>query len=113
MIPQGMNPRQMKKMMKKMGIKTEEIEAEQVIIKCVDKDIVIDAPSVVKTVIQGQEMFQVQGKTSVVEGAETVDISQDDVDMVVQQTGVKEEAAIKALEDAGGDIAEAILDLKG
>ena len=113
MIPGGVDPRQMKKMMKRMGIKTEEIDAEQVIIRCVDRDIVIDEPSVVKTVIQGQEMYQIQGKATVSETEAAADISQEDVELVMQQAGVKEDAAVKALEKAKGDIAEAILDLKG
>ncbi|MBD3387829.1 MAG: nascent polypeptide-associated complex protein [Candidatus Altiarchaeales archaeon] len=112
MLPGGMNPKQMKKMMKKMGIKTDEIDAEQVIIKCVDRDIIIDNPSVVKTVIQGQEMFQVQGDVREAAAEEDVEISQEDVDMVKSQTGASDEKAIAALEKSGGDLAQAILDLQ-
>jgi nascent polypeptide-associated complex subunit alpha len=112
MIPGGLNPRQMKKVMKRMGIKTEEIGAEQVIIRCVDREIVIDEPSVVKTVIQGQEMYQVQGKVRESASEAAADISQEDVELVMAHTGVKEDKAIAALEKAKGDIAQAILDLK-
>ncbi|MFH1055442.1 MAG: nascent polypeptide-associated complex protein [Candidatus Altiarchaeota archaeon] len=112
MMPGGMNPKQMKKIMKRMGIKSDEIAAEQVIIRCVDREIIIDEPSVVRTLIQGQEMFQIQGNVRESEAESAADISQDDVDMVRAQTGVKEDAAIKALEKAKGDIAQAILDLK-
>ena len=112
MMPGGMNPKQMKKLMKKMGIKNEEIEAEQVIIKCVDKEIIIESPSIVKTVMQGQEMFQIQGNVVEAEAEVAVDISADDVDMVMAQAGVTEEKAITALEKTGGDLAQAILDLK-
>jgi nascent polypeptide-associated complex subunit alpha len=113
MMPGGMNPRNMKKLMKRMGIKSDEIEAEQVIIKCVDREIIIDEPSVIKTVIQGQEMFQIQGKVreSAAEEAEA-DISQEDVDLVMAQAKVSEAKAIAALEKAKGDIAQAIVDLK-
>ncbi|MFH0862255.1 MAG: nascent polypeptide-associated complex protein [Candidatus Altiarchaeota archaeon] len=112
MMPGGMNPKQMKKLMKRMGIKSDEIDAEQVIIKCVDREIIIDEPSVVKTVIQGQEMFQIQGKVRESESEASVDISQEDVDMVMAQTKVNEAKAIAALEKAKGDIAQAIIDLK-
>ena len=112
MFPGGMNPKQMQKMMKKMGIKTDEIDAVQVIIRCVDRDITIDEPQVVKTIIQGQEMFQIQGKVSESESDMSIDITQDDVEMVMAQTQVSEKKAIDALEKAGGDLAQAILNLK-
>ncbi|MFH1789142.1 MAG: nascent polypeptide-associated complex protein [Candidatus Altiarchaeota archaeon] len=112
MIPGGMNPKQMAKMMKRMGIKMDEIDAEEVIIRCVDKNIIIDKPQVVKTIVSGQEMYQVTGKASVDEVEASVDIGEDDVLMVAEQAGVSEEKARKALEDAGGDLAEAIMNLK-
>lgn len=112
MLPGGVNPKQMKKMMKKMGIKTEEVPAEQVIINCVDKQIIIDEPSVILTVMQGQQMFQIQGSVREESAEESVDISQEDVDMVMAQTGAKEDAVIAALEKSKGDIAEAIMGLK-
>jgi len=112
MMPGGMNPKQMKKIMKRMGIKSDEIEAEQVIIKCVDRDIIIDEPSVVKTVIQGQEMWQIQGKAKESRSEAAADISQEDVEMVMSQTGSSEGKAIAALEKSKGDIAEAIISLK-
>lgn len=112
MFPGGVDPRQMKKMMKRMGISSEEIEAEQVIIRCVDKEIVIDNPSVVKTLIQGKQMFQIQGDVRESAGEESFDIGADDVELIMAQTGVSEEKAIAALEKSKGDIAQAILDLK-
>ncbi len=112
MMPGGMNPKQMKKLMKRMGIKSDEINAEQVIIRCVDREIIIDEPSVIKTVIQGQEMFQIQGKVREAEAEASADISQEDVELVMGQAKVSEEKAIAALEKAKGDIAQAIIDLK-
>ncbi len=112
MMPGGMNPRNMKKIMKRMGIKSDEIAAEQVIIRCVDREIVIDEPSVVKTTVQGQEMFQIQGRVRESESEASLDISQEDVELVMAQANVGEEKAIKALEKSKGDIAEAILELK-
>jgi nascent polypeptide-associated complex subunit alpha len=112
MMPGGMNPKQMKKLMKRMGIKSDEIDAQQVIIRCADKEIIIDEPSVIRTVVQGQEMFQVQGKARESEADVAIDISQDDVNLVMSQTGVTEAKAIDALEKAKGDLAQAIIDLK-
>jgi len=113
MMPGGMNPRNMKKLMKRMGIKSDEIDAEQVVIKCVDREIVIEEPSVVRTVIQGQEMFQIQGRVRESEQEASVSISQEDVNLVMAQAKVGEEKAIAALEKAEGDLAQAIIDLKG
>ncbi len=112
MIPGGMNPKQMKMMMKRMGIKMEEIDAEEVIIKCVDRDIRITEPQIVKTVVSGQQMFQISGKISEEKAEATVAIEEDDVKMVAEQAGVSDDKARKALEDAGGDIAEAIMKLR-
>ncbi|MBU0762275.1 MAG: nascent polypeptide-associated complex protein [Candidatus Altiarchaeota archaeon] len=112
MFPGGMDPRQMKKLMKRMGISSEDIEAEQVIIKCVDREIIIENPSVIKTLVQGQQMFQIQGDIRESSSDESVSISADDVELVKAQTGVSEEKAILALEKSKGDIAQAILDLK-
>lgn len=117
MLPGGINPRQMKSMMKKMGIKTEDIDAQVVIIHGEEKEIIIENPQVTKTIMQGQEMFQIVGgviKEQVVEsdGEVAVAIEADDVTMVAEQAGVTEEDARSALEETNGDIAEAIMKLK-
>ena len=105
----GINPAQMKSMMKQMGIKQEEIDALRVIIECSDKKIVIEPANVQKIVMQGQETWQVSGESREenLEGG----ISEDDVSLVAEKTGKNNEDALKALEDSGGDIAEAILKL--
>lgn len=114
MFPGGMNPRQMKQMMKKMGIKTDEIDADTVIIHGGGKEIVIENPEVVKMTVQGQEIFNITGGTVREEEEEvTLEISGEDVAMVSEQAGVSKEEAKKALEESDGDIAGAIMKLKG
>ena len=44
----GVNPRDMQKAMKKMGIQQEEIDAVEVIIRLEDRDIIITEPQVSK-----------------------------------------------------------------
>jgi len=61
MFPGGLNPRQMKQMMKRMGIKTEEIDANTVIIQGSEREIIIEGPEVMKMVVQGQEIFNITG----------------------------------------------------
>jgi nascent polypeptide-associated complex subunit alpha len=114
MMP-NINPRQMDQMMRKMGVKQEDIDAEQVIIICSDKKIVIDNPSVQKVNMMGKESYQISGEESE-ESLDSVDaeddvleISEDDLKTVMEQTGGSEEEALQALEDTNGNIAEAII----
>lgn len=112
MIP-GINPRQMQKMMKKMGMQQVEIDAKEVIIKCEDKDIVISNPNVSKVNVMGQETYQVVGEAHERSPEEeTTEINEDDIKTVIDQTSVDHDKARKTLEEAKGDIAEAILKLK-
>lgn len=117
MFPGGMNPKQMQMMLKKMGIKVEDIKAERVVIECLDRKIIIENPQVMLTKMPQQEMFQISGDVTEEEkeGPEDVktEITEDDVEMVAEQAGVDLKVAEEALEEADGDIAEAILKLKG
>ncbi len=106
MMP-GMDPQQISKLMKSMGIKSTNIECSRVIIECENENIVISEPQVTEIDMKGQKTFQVAGTISS-EGK----TSKEDVSMVMEQTGASEEEAKKALEEANGDIAEAILKLK-
>ncbi len=103
-----MNPKQMKKMMKQMGIEMDEIEAEEVIIVTKGEEWVFKNPSVVKITAKGVETFQISGDYEV---RERIVISEDDVKLVAEQAGVSEDDARRALEEAKGDIAEALLKL--
>ena len=107
----GVNKRQMEQMMRKMGVQQTEIDAEQVIIKCSDKEIIIDNPQVSRVNMMGQKTFQVVGEEHERIIDSTPDISKDDIKTVMEQAGVSEEKAQKALEDTGGDLAEAIMKL--
>ncbi len=108
-----MNPRQMKQMMKRMGIKVDDVEAELVIIHGPSEEIIIEEPQVMKTVMQGQEIYQVMGGRVRREKIEArIDIDEEDVEMVAQQANVSNGEARRALEEAGGDIAAAIMELK-
>ncbi len=113
MFPGNINPRQMKQLMKRMGIKSEDIDAEKVVIQGINKNIVIEKPQVVKTIMQGQEIFQISGGEIKEEEKEAkLEINLEDVGMVAKQANVSSEEAKKALEESGGDIAQAIINLK-
>jgi len=111
----GIDPRMMKQAMKRMGIKQQEIDALQVIIKTSDRDIVIDNPSVSKVNMMGEESFQISGVISerpLSSDYSVPEISDDDINTVAEQTGKSKDEARKAIEDCNGDLAEAILKLK-
>ena len=61
MIP-GMNAKQMQQAMKKMGMRSEEIDAIAVIIRKKNEDNIIRNPSVSKVNIMGQETYQIVGE---------------------------------------------------
>jgi len=111
MIP-GMNPRKMQQMMKQMGIQQTDIEATEVIIKTPTKELVFTNPSVAKVNMMGQETYQIVGSPEERELETTPEISDDDIQTVVDQTGVSAEDARDALEKNKGDIAQTILELK-
>jgi len=103
----GLDPKKMKAVMRQMGINQDEIDASKVTIEKTDgSKITINNPSITKITMQGQESFQISGEISEEQG-----ISEEDVKTVMEKTDCTKEAAEKALEDANGDLAEAILQL--
>jgi len=102
------NPKQLEKMAKKMGIQSAEIDAEEVIIKTKKGEIIITNPQVSKVNMMGQDTFQISGD---IEERESTEFSEDDLRLIIEQTGATPEDAAMALEETG-DIAQAILKLK-
>ncbi|MBI5389252.1 nascent polypeptide-associated complex protein [Candidatus Woesearchaeota archaeon] len=112
MMP-NLDPRMMKQAMKRMGIKQEELDAEQVIIRLHDKDLILDAPSVSKVNMMGQESYQISGEVREVSRDEPEGMfSEEDIATVMEQAHASKEEATKALEESGGDLAAAIMELK-
>jgi len=105
MMP-GMDPKKMQSLMKQMGIKSEDIDAQKVVIETSSGSIIIDQPQVVQITMQGQKSFQISGNVRTEEKS-----SSEDLKMVMEQTGCTEDQAKGALEKSGGDIAQAIVSL--
>ena len=107
--------RQAARMMERMGMDLKEVAGvTHVTIETGEKRIVIDEPNVVTVIMQGQTMFQVTGGTLREENVvKTTTIPETDVKLVADQTGKTTEEARKVLEESGGDLAKAILLLKG
>jgi len=126
----GMNPRKMKQMMEQMGIDVTELDAEEVVIRTADEELVFTDAQVTRMDAQGQETYQVVGEpesrdlgsaAGAVEAGEadaatsddTADaIPEDDVELVATRAGVGKSEARAALESADGDLATAIASLE-
>ena len=115
-----MNPRQMRQAMKRLGIEQEELDGvEEVIIRTSDKEYVIRNANVTAMTAQGQKIWTVVGEPIVRDRADAkkssetkgVTIPEEDVKLVAEKAAVSEDEARKALEESGGEPAEAIIRL--
>lgn len=115
----GMNPRKMQKMMEQMGIDMTELDAEEVVIRTPDEELVFTDAEVTRMDAQGTQTYQIAGEPESRErGAgedETADEGDDDaavpdadVELVATRTGANEAAAREALEAEDGDLAAAV-----
>ena len=99
----------MQGMMKKMGISQEDVPAEKVIIEKTDgSKTIITEPSVQRIKMQGQESFQITGDSK--EETSAPGISEEDINTIIEKTGVSKEKAKETLEKTN-DLAEAIMEL--
>src|SRR5208337_2564267 len=106
------NPKQLERQMKSMGIDMYEIEGvKQVIIKTADKDIIFNDAQVTVIDARGQKMYQLVGTPE--EKPLEKEIPEADIMLVSQQSNVPHDMAKQALKDSKGDLAEAILKLSG
>ena len=111
----GMNPRDVKMAMKRMGIQQEELDATEVIIRLADREIVITNPQVSKVNAMGQKSYQISGEEE--ERARSdlsseVEINEDDIKTVAETADVSLDEAEEAIKAADGDLAKAIMHLK-
>jgi nascent polypeptide-associated complex subunit alpha len=112
MMP-NLDPRAMKNLMAKMGIKSTEIPASKVVIESEGKSIVITNPQVTKIEAQGETSFQISGQVKEQDAAVELEITEDDINTVSVATGIEDKEKItEALKMENGDIARAILRLK-
>ncbi|MFB9823943.1 nascent polypeptide-associated complex protein [Halobaculum roseum] len=126
----GMNPRKMQQMMKQMGIDVTEIDAEEVVIRTGEEELVFDGAQVTRMDAQGQETYQIVGEPTTRElgagddaaaddggsddagAADAGGVPDEDVQLVATRAGVSEADAREALEDVDGDLAAAISKLE-
>jgi len=103
----SMDPQKMQQMLKKLGMKMDNIPANKVIIKTNSGDITIDEPQVIKTTMKEQVVFQVSGNVK------EKTFTDEDVKLIAEQTGVEDKGKIKKLlQQNNGDVAKTIIQLK-
>ncbi|MBU2100207.1 nascent polypeptide-associated complex protein [Candidatus Micrarchaeota archaeon] len=103
-----MNPKQMQGMLKQFGIKSEEIKAKKVVFELEDGSrLIIENPNVSVMNAQGQKIYSVVGNATEEKG-----LNEEDLKMVIEQTGAEKTDAENALNESNGNIAEAIMKLK-
>lgn len=110
MIP-GVNPRQMKQMMKRMGMEQQDIEATEVIIRTPTTELLFTHPQVARVNAMGQETYQIVGTPIERSVDQTPEVSKEDIETVMEQTGASEAASRDAITTHKGDLAAAILEL--
>ena len=103
----SVDPSKIQGMMKKLGISQEDIPVKRVVFEMEDKNLIIEDPSVVRIKMQGQESYQVSGK---VYEEEKEEFTEEDVKLVMEKAKCSEEKARKALKEAKGEIASAIIE---
>jgi nascent polypeptide-associated complex subunit alpha len=116
----GLDPSKMQQMMKQMGIDIEEIDAEEVVIRTADEELVFTDADVQRMDAQGQQTYNVvgqpesreRGSPSAIEGENEDEdeegIPQADIQMVAEKAGVSGARAREALEAADGRPVDAI-----
>jgi nascent polypeptide-associated complex subunit alpha len=105
----NLNSKQMQQMMKRMGIQQQEIDAEEVIIRTKDKEIVIKNPQVARVNMMGQKTYQIVGEEE--ERAREIEISDEDIATVMEQANCDKKTALAAIKEHNGDLAKAIINI--
>ncbi len=107
----NIDPNTIKQIAQRLGIKTNEIRADKVTIEGKDFVIIIDNPTVVEIDAKGVKQYQISGDIKI-ENKE-IEIAQDDIDFIKNETGINDEEKIRnTLKECNGDIALAIKKLK-
>ena len=130
----GMSPKQMRAAMKRQGIDMDTVDGvEKVVVLTRDREIVFDRPEVTAIKAQGVVTYQVVGSPKerarsaaaaaaatagedvsgeeLVEAVSSAKYSEEDVQLVMGQTGAPEEDVRAALDACDGEVAEAIIKL--
>jgi nascent polypeptide-associated complex subunit alpha len=103
----GNDPKKLHDMMRKLNMNIQEIPAEMVVIKSKNKQIIISNPEVMLANMMGRDVYQITGVVS-----ESVPVSEEDIRLVMEQTGKERDVVLAKLEELDNDLAKAIVELK-
>jgi nascent polypeptide-associated complex subunit alpha len=112
------NLRELRRMLKRYGVEVEELQGvKEVTISAEDYEIVIRDPQVAILNLGQQKVVQILCSSLERVRRETREapgpaVAEEDVEFVVEQTGVSREEATRAIAEAGGDVARAIMILQ-
>jgi nascent polypeptide-associated complex subunit alpha len=112
------NLRELRRMLKRYGVEVEELQGvKEVTISAEDYEIVIRDPQVAILNLGQQKVVQILCSSLERVRRETREapgpaVAEEDVEFVVEQTGVSREEAARAIAEAGGDVARAIVILQ-
>lgn len=101
------DPKKVEQIMKKLNMKVQQIEAEEVIIRAKNKKIIISNPEIMLADMMGREVYQISGEVS-----ESMLVNEEDVKMVMDSTGRDRDTVVRKLEELDNDLAKAIIELK-
>ncbi|MCX8158495.1 MAG: nascent polypeptide-associated complex protein [Candidatus Diapherotrites archaeon] len=109
----NINPKQIQAMMKQLGIKSNEINANKVVIELKEGGkIIIENPNVTCVEMKGTKTYNIYGNEKMINQENENANYEEDIKIIMQQTNASKEEAMKAYLDCGRDIAEAIIKLK-
>lgn len=114
------NPRELERYLKRMGIKMEEVDAAYVEIGLKNGDVLrIESPSVALLKLPNKVLvYQIQAQEGSVKVQKRQEAAaggyaptDEDISLVVEQTGATREEAEQALREAKGDLVQAVMSL--
>jgi nascent polypeptide-associated complex subunit alpha len=101
------DPKKLQDIMKKLNMNTRELEASKVIIKAKNREISILKPNIIVVTMMGKDVYQITGDVD-----EKMNVSENDVRLVMDKTGKDRETVVAKLEEMDNDLAKAIMELK-
>ena len=103
----GNDPKKIQQMMKKLNLNVRQIEAETVVIKAKDKEIIINKPEIMIADMMGKEVYQITGEVY-----EKTPVDESDISLVMEKTGKDRNTVARKLEELDNDLAKTIRELK-
>ncbi|MFH1630635.1 MAG: NAC domain-containing protein [Candidatus Aenigmatarchaeota archaeon] len=102
----------MQKMMEKFGITSKRVDADIVEIRGKDIDVIIEKPEIMITNVMGRDVYQITGDSRKSPLLNEHNHLEDDVKIVMDQTGEDRDTVVNKLQELDFDLAKTIGELK-